>query len=55
LQELHKVIQDEALIMKQHTLHFTAWLKDLNILVGETSGEKIIYLLVAGAHSLVKS
>jgi hypothetical protein len=40
LQELHERIQDEALIMKQHKLHFTAWLKDLNIPVGETTEEK---------------
>jgi hypothetical protein len=30
-------------------------LKDLNIPVGETPEEKMIYLLVAGAHSVVKS
>jgi hypothetical protein len=51
LQEL----QDEAFIMKQHKLHFTTWLKDLNIYVGETSEEKRIYLLATGPHSLVKS
>jgi hypothetical protein len=55
LQELHKRIQDETLIMKQHKLHFTAWLKDLNIPIGETQEEKIIYLLVAGPHSVVNS
>jgi hypothetical protein len=54
LQELHKRIQDEALIMKQHKLHFIAWLKDLNIPVGETPEEKMIYLLTTGPHSLVK-
>jgi hypothetical protein len=36
LQELHKRIQDETLIMKQHKLHFIAWLNDLNIPIGET-------------------
>jgi hypothetical protein len=55
LQELHERIQDEALIMKQHKLHFTAWLNGLNIHVGETLEEKTIYLLATGPHSLVKS
>jgi hypothetical protein len=55
LQELHERIQNETLIMKQHKLHFTAWLNDLNILVGEISEEKMIYLLATGPHSLVKS
>jgi hypothetical protein len=54
LQELCERIQDETLIMKQHKLHFTAWLKDLNIPIGETPEEKLIYLLVAGPHSVVK-
>jgi hypothetical protein len=43
LQELYERIQDEALIMEQHKLHFTTWLKDLNIHVGETPEEKMIY------------
>jgi hypothetical protein len=30
-------------------------LKDLNISIGETPEEKMIYLLVAGLHSVVKS
>jgi hypothetical protein len=55
LQELRERIQDEALIMKQHKLHFTSWLKDLNIPIGETPEEKMIYLLVAGPHSFFKS
>jgi hypothetical protein len=55
LQELRERIQDETLIMKQHKIHFTAWLKDLNIRVGETPGEKMIYLLAASPHNLVKS
>jgi hypothetical protein len=55
LQDLRERIQDEALIMKQHNLHFTAWLNDLNILVGEIPEEKMIYLLPAGPHSFVKS
>jgi hypothetical protein len=42
LQELCERIQDETLIMKQHKLHFTAWLKDLNITVCETLEEKMI-------------
>jgi hypothetical protein len=41
--------------MKQHKLQYIAWLKDLNISIGETSKEKMIYLLVAGPHSVVKS
>jgi hypothetical protein len=40
LQELCKKNQDEVLIMKQHKLHFTTWLKDLNLPVGETEEEK---------------
>jgi hypothetical protein len=40
LQELHERIQDETLIMKQHKLHFTAWLKDINIHISETPEEK---------------
>jgi hypothetical protein len=36
LQELHERIQDETLIMKQHNLYLTSWLKDLNIPIGET-------------------
>jgi hypothetical protein len=55
LQEFHERIQDETLIMKQHKLHFTAWLKGLNIPIGETPKEKLIYLLAAGPHSVVKS
>jgi hypothetical protein len=47
-------IQDETLIMKQRKLHFTAWLKDPNIHIGETPEEKMIYLLAAGPHSVVK-
>jgi hypothetical protein len=35
LQELHEKNQDEVLIMKQHKLYFTTWLKDLNLPVGE--------------------
>jgi hypothetical protein len=41
--------------MKQHKFHFIAWLKNLNIPIGKTSEEKIIYLLAAGPHSVVKS
>jgi hypothetical protein len=41
--------------MKQHKLHFTAWLKDINILIGETPEEKMIYLPAAGPHIVVKS
>jgi hypothetical protein len=55
LQELRKKNQDEDLIMKQHKLHFTTWLKDLNLPVGETEEENMIHLLTSGPHSLVKS
>jgi hypothetical protein len=55
LQELHEKNQAEVLIMKQHKLHFTRWLKDLNPPVGETEEEKMIRLLTSGPHSLVKS
>jgi hypothetical protein len=43
--------QDEDLIMKQHKLHFTTWLKDVNLPVDETEEEKMIYLLTSGPHS----
>jgi hypothetical protein len=65
LQELCEKNQDEDLIMKQNKLHFTSWLKDLNLPVGEineenlpvgeTNEEKMIHLLISGPHSLVKS
>jgi hypothetical protein len=55
LQELRERIQDETLIMKQHKLQSITWLKDLNIPTGETPEEKMIYLLAAGPHSVVKS
>jgi hypothetical protein len=55
LQELREKIQDEALIMKQHKLYFTAWLKDLNLSVGKTLEEKMIHLLASGPQSLVKT
>jgi hypothetical protein len=35
LQELCEKTQDEDLIMKQHKLHFTRWLKDLSLPVGK--------------------
>jgi hypothetical protein len=41
--------------MKQHKLHFTTSLNDLNLLVDETEEETIIRLLASGPHSLVKS
>jgi hypothetical protein len=41
--------------MKQHKLHFTTLLKELNIPVGKTEEEKMIHLLTSGPHSLVKS
>jgi hypothetical protein len=30
--------------MKQHKLHFTAWLKDLNIPIGETPEENDLFV-----------
>jgi hypothetical protein len=48
-------IQDETSIMKQHKLHFTTWLKELNIPIGGKPEEKMIYLLAAGPHNVVKS
>jgi hypothetical protein len=54
LQELREKIQDEALIIKHQKLHFAAWVKDLNIPIGETPEEKIIYLLTTSPHSVVK-
>jgi hypothetical protein len=55
LQELREKNEDKDLIMKQHKLHFTIWLKDLNLLVGKIEEEKMIHLLASGPHSLVKS
>jgi hypothetical protein len=55
LHELHKKNQDRDLIMKQHKLHFTTWLKDLNLPVGEIKEEKMVHLLTSGPHGLVKS
>jgi hypothetical protein len=55
LQELHEKNQDEDLIMKQHKLHFTTWMKDTNLPVGETEEEKMIRLLTSAPHNLVKS
>jgi hypothetical protein len=54
LQELRERSQDGALIMKQHKLHFTTRLTDLNISIGETPEEKMIYLLAAGPHNVVE-
>jgi hypothetical protein len=55
LQELHMKNQDEDLIMKQHKLHFTTWLKGLNFPLGEIEEEKAIHLLTSAPHSLDKS
>jgi hypothetical protein len=55
LQELREKNQDEDLIMKQHKLHFTTWLKDQILPVGKTEEEKMIHLLTSGPHNLVKS
>jgi hypothetical protein len=41
--------------MKQDKLHFIAWLKELNIPIGDTPEEKMIYLLATGPHSVDKS
>jgi hypothetical protein len=45
---VEKHLQDEDLIMKQHKIYFTTWLKDLNLPVGETEEEKMIHLLTSG-------
>jgi hypothetical protein len=55
LQELREKNQDEVLIIKQHKLQFTTWLKDLNFPVGETEEEKMTHLLTSRPHSLIKS
>jgi hypothetical protein len=55
LQELPEKNQDEPLIIKQYKLHFTTWLKDLNLLVGEIEEERMIHLLASVPRSLVKS
>jgi hypothetical protein len=55
LHELREKDQDEDLIMKQHKLHFTSWLKDLNLPIGETEEESMIHLLTSSPHSLLKS
>jgi hypothetical protein len=55
LQELHEKKQDIALIIKQHKLYFTTWLKNLNLTIGEIEEEKTICLLSSGPHILVKS
>jgi hypothetical protein len=55
LQELHEKNQDEDLIMKQHKLHFTMWLKDLNLPVGKIEEENTIHLLTSSPYNLVKS
>jgi hypothetical protein len=41
--------------MKQHKRHFTTWLKDLNLPVGEIEEEKMIHLLTSGPYILFKS
>jgi hypothetical protein len=41
--------------MKQHKLHFTTWLKDLNLPVTKIEEEKTIHLLTFGPYSMVKS
>jgi hypothetical protein len=51
---LRERIQYEALMMKQHKLHFTTWLEELNIPIRETPEENTIYLLATGPHNLVK-
>jgi hypothetical protein len=41
--------------VEKHFSIITAWLKDLNISIGETPEAKMIYLLVAGSHRVVKT
>jgi hypothetical protein len=40
LHELREKTQDEVLIMKQHKIHFTTRLKDLNLPIGEIEEER---------------
>jgi hypothetical protein len=54
LQELYEKNQNKTSIMKQHKLHFTILLNDLNLPVGETQEEKTIHLLASSSLSLVK-
>jgi hypothetical protein len=51
---VEKHLQDEDLIMKQHKIYFTTWLKDLNLPIGKTKEEKMIHLLTSGPQNLVK-
>jgi hypothetical protein len=55
LQELREKNQDGYLIMKQHKLQFTTWLKDLNLPIGKIEEEEMIRLLTSCPHSLVIS
>jgi hypothetical protein len=41
LPELCESIEGKNLIMKQYKLHFIAWLKELNIPIGETPEEDL--------------
>jgi hypothetical protein len=41
--------------MKQHKLHFTTWLTELNLSIGEIEEEKTIHLLASSPHILIKS
>ena len=47
--------QTEAWIMKQHKLHFTAWLKDLDLPLGETIEEKTKHRLSQGPLRFVQT
>ena len=44
LQELREKNEDrdEEWIMKEHKIHFTPWLRDLNLPIGETDEEMMI-------------
>jgi hypothetical protein len=48
LQELHERIQDKTLMMKQHKLYFTAWLKDPHGIEVDEYGFTIIDLINVG-------
>jgi hypothetical protein len=55
LQEPREKNQDKDLILKQNKLHFTTWLKDIDLLVGEIEEEKTAHLLTFGPHNLFES
>jgi hypothetical protein len=57
LKELRQINKhmDEKWIMKEHKIHFTSWLRDLNLESGETSEENMISALSFGPSPMVKT